>query len=150
MNLNSLEINRDHFPNMSSPNFRLSGGSLGYWTACNNFKRYCTLPYCEQCLWKMLLPMGQSVQAIWQFKVFLLGKLIQGILLSTHSLPRANIKYWLPAWWASGFFGDHQQNHRCLWFHSCYVLRCLYSVENKITTTTNYACRIVKPSCSSQ
>ena len=24
----------------------LSGGSLGYWTACNNFKRYCTLPYC--------------------------------------------------------------------------------------------------------
>ena len=26
----------------------LSGGSLGYWTACNNAKRYCTLPYCEQ------------------------------------------------------------------------------------------------------
>ena len=24
----------------------LSGGSLGYWTACNNFKRHCTLPYC--------------------------------------------------------------------------------------------------------
>ena len=24
----------------------LSGGSLGYWTACNNFKRQCTLPYC--------------------------------------------------------------------------------------------------------
>ena len=45
-NLNSLEINHDHFPSMSSPNFRLSGGSLGYWTACNNFKRYCTLPYC--------------------------------------------------------------------------------------------------------
>ena len=25
----------------------LSGGSLGYWTACNNIKRYCTVPYCE-------------------------------------------------------------------------------------------------------
>ena len=25
----------------------LSGGSLGYWTACNNFKRHCTLPYCD-------------------------------------------------------------------------------------------------------
>ena len=24
----------------------LSGGSLGYWTACNNFKRDCTVPYC--------------------------------------------------------------------------------------------------------
>ena len=45
-NLNSLEINHDHFPGMSSPNFRLSGGSLGYWTACNDFKRYCTLPCC--------------------------------------------------------------------------------------------------------
>ena len=29
VNLNSFEINRDHFPSMSSPNFRLSGGSLG-------------------------------------------------------------------------------------------------------------------------
>ena len=47
VNLNSLEINHDHFLSMPSPNFRLSGGSLGYWTACNNFKRYCTLPYCE-------------------------------------------------------------------------------------------------------
>ena len=47
MNLNPLEINHDHFPSMPWPNFRLSGGSLGYWTACNNFKRYCTLPYCE-------------------------------------------------------------------------------------------------------
>ena len=46
VNLNSLEINHVYFPSMSSPNFRLSGGSLGYWTACNNFKRYCTLPYC--------------------------------------------------------------------------------------------------------
>ena len=26
---------------------------------------------------------------------------------------------WLPARWASGFSGDHQQNHHCLWFHSC-------------------------------
>ena len=25
----------------------LSGGSLGYWIACNNVKRYCTVPYCE-------------------------------------------------------------------------------------------------------
>ena len=24
----------------------LSGGILGYWTACNNIKRYCTVPYC--------------------------------------------------------------------------------------------------------
>ena len=36
VNPNSLEINPDHFPSISSPNFRLSGGSLGYWTACNN------------------------------------------------------------------------------------------------------------------
>ena len=35
------------YPSMSSPNFRLSGASLGYWTACNNFKRHCTLPYCD-------------------------------------------------------------------------------------------------------
>ena len=28
-------------------NVSLSGGSLGYWTACNNYKRYCTLPYCD-------------------------------------------------------------------------------------------------------
>ena len=28
--------------------------------------------------------------------------------------------HWLPAWWASGFSVDHQQNHQCLWFHSCY------------------------------
>ena len=27
-------------------NVSLSGGSLGYWKACNDFKRYCTLPYC--------------------------------------------------------------------------------------------------------
>ena len=47
VNLNSLEINHDHFLSMPSPNFRLSSGSLGYWTACNNFKRYCTLPYCD-------------------------------------------------------------------------------------------------------
>ena len=25
----------------------LPGGSLGYWRACNNFKRHCTLPYCD-------------------------------------------------------------------------------------------------------
>ena len=47
VNLNLLEINHDHFPSMSSPNFPLSGGSLGYWTACNSVKRYCTLPYCD-------------------------------------------------------------------------------------------------------
>ena len=53
VNLNLLEINHDHFPSMSSPNFRLSGGSLGYWTACNNFKHYCTLPLLWPCclLW---------------------------------------------------------------------------------------------------
>ena len=68
----------------------------------------------------MLLPVGQPFQETWQFKVFLLGKLVQEILLSTHSLPRAIIKYWLPARWASGFSGDHQQNHQCFWFHSCY------------------------------
>ena len=68
----------------------------------------------------MLLPLGQPFQETWQFKVFLLGKLVQEILLSTHSLPRAIIKYWLPARWASGFSGDHQQNHQCFWFHSCY------------------------------
>ena len=33
----------------------LSGGSLGYWTACNNVKRYCTVPYCvhEQYIYKL-------------------------------------------------------------------------------------------------
>ena len=46
VNLNSLWINYDHFPSMWSPTFLLSGGSLGYWTACNNVKRYCTIPYC--------------------------------------------------------------------------------------------------------
>ena len=45
-------INYDHFPSMLSPNFRLSGGSLGYWTACNNVKHYCTVPYCEYYLRK--------------------------------------------------------------------------------------------------
>ena len=34
--------------NSNAIDVSLSGGSLGYWTACNNFKRYCTLPYCEQ------------------------------------------------------------------------------------------------------
>ena len=28
--------------------------------------------------------------------------------------------FWLPARWASGFSCDHQQNHQCLWFQSCY------------------------------
>ena len=28
--------------------------------------------------------------------------------------------YWLPARWASGFSGDHQQDHQCLCFPSCY------------------------------
>ena len=28
--------------------------------------------------------------------------------------------HWLPARWASGFSGDHQQDHQCLWFSSCY------------------------------
>ena len=27
---------------------------------------------------------------------------------------------WLPARWASGFSGDHQQDHQCLWLLSCY------------------------------
>ena len=40
---------------MSSPNFRLSSGSLGYWTVCNNFKRYCTLPYCDISVWRDLV-----------------------------------------------------------------------------------------------
>ena len=34
-------------------NASLSGGSLGYWTACNNFKRYCTRPtvILKPCVW---------------------------------------------------------------------------------------------------
>ena len=50
---------------------------------------------------------------------------------------------WLPVRWASGFSGDHQQDHQCLWFLSCYYVthafcpRCLYSVGNKITTNTS-------------
>ena len=45
MYMHLLEINHDHFPSMSS-NCRLSVGSLGYWTAYINCKRYCRLPYC--------------------------------------------------------------------------------------------------------
>ena len=48
----------------------------------------------------------------------------------------------LPARWDSGFSGDHQQNHQCYGFLVVImllmysVLHCLYSVGNKITTTT--------------
>ena len=31
-----------------------------------------------------------------------------------------NLSPWLPAWWASGFSGDHQQDHQCLWLLLCY------------------------------
>ena len=59
---------------------------------------------------------------------------------------KSNLKWiwwWsLPARWASGFPGEHQQNHQCLWSHIVVimllmysVLHCLYSVRNKITTT---------------
>ena len=47
VNWNSLEWNHDLFPNIPSPNFRLPGGSLGYWTACNRGKCYCTFLYCD-------------------------------------------------------------------------------------------------------
>ena len=30
------------------------------------------------------------------------------------------ISGWLPARWASGFSGDHQQDHQCLWLLLCY------------------------------
>ena len=36
-----------------------------------------------------------------------------------HSL-KNKIFFWSPAWWASGFSGDHQLDHQCLWFPSCY------------------------------
>ena len=71
MNLNSLEINHDDFSSMSSPNFRLSGWSLGYWTACNNFQRYCTLPYCEKALGQFsqqliyLIHSSEVTQCLW-------------------------------------------------------------------------------------
>ena len=32
--------------NSNAVDVSLSGGSLGYWTACNNFKGHCKLPYC--------------------------------------------------------------------------------------------------------
>ena len=48
--------------------------------------------------------------------------------------------FWLPAWWASGFSGDHQQDHQCLWLLYCYpcmltFIACNY-VGNKIITIT--------------
>ena len=36
-----------------------------------------------------------------------------------HSL-KNRILFWLPARWASGFSGDHQQDHQCLWLLFCY------------------------------
>ena len=36
-----------------------------------------------------------------------------------HSL-KNRIFFWLPARWASGFSGDHQQDHQCLWLLLCY------------------------------
>ena len=36
-----------------------------------------------------------------------------------HSL-KNRIFFWLPAWWASGVSGDHQQDHQCLWLLLCY------------------------------
>ena len=32
------------------------------------------------------------------------------------------IFFWLPARWASGFSGDHQQDHQCLWLLLCYSI----------------------------
>ena len=49
---------------------------------------------------------------------------------------------WLPARWASGFSGDHQQDHQCLWLLLCYsfvlsFIACILNIIlNKITTTT--------------
>ena len=37
-----------------------------------------------------------------------------------HSL-KIRIFFWLPARWASGFSGDHQQDHQCLWLLLCYL-----------------------------
>ena len=37
-----------------------------------------------------------------------------------HSL-KNRIFFWLPARWASGFSGDHQQDHQCLWLLLCYT-----------------------------
>ena len=36
-----------------------------------------------------------------------------------HSL-KNRIFFWLPARWASGFSGDYQQDHQCLWLLLCY------------------------------
>ena len=36
-----------------------------------------------------------------------------------HSL-KNRIFFWLPVRWASGFSGDHQQDHQCLWLLLCY------------------------------
>ena len=67
-------------------------------------------------------------------------RLIWAISLKQSQKTR-NLLFWLPGRWASGFSGDHQQDHQCLWFLSCYNVthlfcpHCLYSVGNKITTT---------------
>ena len=37
-----------------------------------------------------------------------------------HSL-KNRIFFWLPARWTSGFSGDHQQDHQCLWLLLCYT-----------------------------
>ena len=40
----------------------LSDGSLGYWTACNNFERDCTLPYCDS---EFVRPMTYDESTHW-------------------------------------------------------------------------------------
>ena len=44
-------------------------------------------------------------------------------VVSVNALLKQN---WLPAWWASGFSGDQQQNHQC-WFPSCYNVTHVFS-----------------------
>ena len=50
-----------------------------------------------------------------------------GLVISMHWNSEESVRIWakriifsLPARWTSGFSADHQQNHQCLWFPTCY------------------------------
>ena len=62
--------------------------------------------------------------------------------------------FWLPARWASGFSGDHQQDHQCLWLLLCYsfilsfiacillgikLLLLLYEASSTVNVTCSYS-----------
>ena len=74
----------------------LSGGSLGHWTACNNFKRHCTLPYCGCSLWRKICQSGDlSVSVSYQrWKSSIMCKRIK-----RHHYIETSSEQYLLTWW---------------------------------------------------